>query len=88
MEAENGPLHTFGKWFYQYKSAIVKNSMLKSIRRRARLGNLPSHFTTNASESVNAVLKNKVDYKKASFHIFWISLKVSLMNKRESWKEP
>ena len=38
--------------------------MLKSVRRKAKLGDPPSHFTTNASESINAVLKNKVDYKK------------------------
>ena len=27
MEAEDGPLRKFGKWFYLYKSTIVKNSM-------------------------------------------------------------
>ena len=64
MEAEDGPLRKFGKWFYLYKSIIVKNSMLKSVRRKAKLGDPPSHFTTNGSESINAVLKNKVDYKK------------------------
>lgn len=23
MEVEDGPLHKFGKWFYQYKSTLV-----------------------------------------------------------------
>ena len=70
MKAEDEPLRKFGKWFYLYKSTIVKNSMLKSVRRKAKLGDPPSHFTTNASESINAVIKNKVDYKKMSFQIF------------------
>ena len=56
MEAEDGP--------FLYKSTIVKNSMLKSVRRKAKLGDPPSHFTTNGSESINAVFKNKGDYKK------------------------
>ena len=82
MEGENGPLHTFGKWFYQYKSAIVKNSMLKSIRRKARLGDPPLQFTTNASESINAVLKHKVDYKKNELPDFLDKLK-SVINEQE-----
>ena len=64
MEAEDGPLHKFGKRFYLYKNTIVKNSMLKSVRRKAKLGDPLSYFTTNASESINAAPKNKVDYKK------------------------
>ena len=42
----------------------MKKKMLKPLRVKAGLGDKPSMFTTNASESMNAVLKRKVDYKK------------------------
>ena len=38
--------------------------MLRPVRIKAGLGNPPESFTTNASESINAVLKNEVEYKK------------------------
>lgn len=51
-------------------SSSIKVKHLKKVccgagcsRQRAGLGDPPS-FTTNASESMNALLKNKVDYKK------------------------
>ena len=56
--------------------------MLKSVRRKAKLGNPPSYFTTNASESINAVLKNKVDYKKNEFPDFLDKLK-GVINEQE-----
>ena len=39
--------------------------MLQSTRRDAGLGDPPEPFTTNASESMNALLKNKVEYKRS-----------------------
>ena len=44
--------------------------MLRPVRIRAGLGNPPSSFTTNASESINALLKNQVEYKKSDVPIF------------------
>ena len=61
---------TFGRWLYKHKDVLTKTSMLKSTRRSAGLGDPPTHFTTNASESMNAVLKNKVDYKKSELPVF------------------
>jgi len=49
--------------------------MLKPVRREAGLGNPPIPFTTNASESVNAMLKRKVDYNKNELHVFINHLK-------------
>jgi len=49
--------------------------MLKPVRREAGLGNPPLRFTTNASKSVNAMLKRKVDYKKNELHVFINHLK-------------
>ena len=44
--------------------------MLKPVRIKAGLGSPPEHFSTNASESVNAVLKAKVDYKRNELPTF------------------
>ena len=35
-------------------------SAIRPVREEARLGNPPEVFTTNASESLNAVIKSKV----------------------------
>ena len=44
--------------------------MLKSVREECGLGFPPAAFTTNASESLNAKLKHKVDYKKNELPLF------------------
>ena len=75
-------LNSFSRWFYQYKSALVKSSMLKSIRRKGGLGDPPLQFTTNASESVNFVLKSKVDYRKNELPEFLDKLK-SVIDEQE-----
>lgn len=64
------PLHAFGVWFKQYKGCLLKKKMLKPVRTKAGLGSQPLQFTTNASESMNAVLKRKVDYKKSELPAF------------------
>ena len=49
----------FYDWFLKYKSNILLSTMLKPVREKAGLGSPPDIFTTNASESLNAVLKSK-----------------------------
>ena len=44
--------------------------MLHSIRKDCGQGNPPSTFSTNSSESINALLKHKVDYQKQQLPIF------------------
>ena len=44
--------------------------MLWPIREECGLGCPPEPFTTNASESINAVLKNKLDYLKSELPNF------------------
>lgn len=56
--------------------------MLQCKRQRAGLGHPPSQFTTNASESVNALLKNKMDYKKHDLTVFLDKFK-EVFNKQE-----
>ena len=51
--SENGPLHTFTRWFKRYKYDIMVKSLLHPVCEQAGLGCPPEHFTTNASESVS-----------------------------------
>ena len=73
--SEDGPMHTFTRWFKRYKCDTVVASLLRPIREQAGLGCPPEQFTTNASESVNALLKNKVDYKRNELPDFLKKLK-------------
>ena len=66
----------------KHKDVLMKTSMLKSTWRSAGLGDPPTHFTTNASESINAVLKNKVDYKKSELPVFMDKLQ-SVIDEQE-----
>ena len=58
-----------------HKSAVVKHGLSRSNRHKAGLGDPPSTFTTNASESINALLENKMDYKKHELPVFLDKLK-------------
>ena len=64
------------------KSPVLKSSMLKSVRQRCGLGSPPVAFTTNASESVNAMLKRKVDYRRNELPQFLHHLK-ALIDEQE-----
>ena len=44
--------------------------MIRPIREKAGLGVPPVAFTTNASESINAMLKKRVDYKRNELPVF------------------
>ena len=44
--------------------------MLRPVREECGLGNPPEIFTTNPSESMNAVLKHKVNFKKSELPLF------------------
>ena len=44
--------------------------MIKSVRTKAGLGESPSPFYTNLSESLNRHLKRKVDRKQSSLSTF------------------
>ena len=43
---------------------MIKKFMLRSIREQSGLGSPPEAFYTNASESVNSIIKSKVQYKR------------------------
>ena len=60
----------FFEWFQKFKADIFKCSAIRPVREEARLGNPPEVFTTNASESLNAVIKSKVNYQKNELNKF------------------
>lgn len=68
-------LEGFVSWFKAHKSHAIQSCMIRSIREECGLGSPPLAFTTNASESINAVIKNKVDYKKTELPAFIDKLK-------------
>ena len=70
LDLSGEALNNFVQWFQRYKSDIIKDSMLRPVREKAGLGAPPIAFTTNASESINAMLKRKVDYKRNELPVF------------------
>ena len=55
----------FIEWFVSNKADVIRDTMLRPVREECGLGNPPEIFTTNPSESMNAVLKHKVGFKKS-----------------------
>ena len=82
LDVSSSSLKKFVEWFNRYKSPVLKSGMLKSVRKRCGLGSPPVAFTTNASESVNAMLKRKVDYRRNELPQFLHHLK-ALIDEQE-----
>ena len=72
----------FYDWFCQYQCDPIITGILRHIRVDAGLGVPPTAFSTNASESLNAVLKRKVDYKSNELPSFVEHLK-ELIDKQQ-----
>ena len=74
---------SFFDYFNQYHASNVHHTMLKDVRIAVGLGYLPDIFTTNASESLNAVLKKKVNYKETEWPEFNQTMKPFVLAQRE-----
>lgn len=57
--------------------------MRKALRESVGLGSPPTIFTTNASESINAAIKRKVDYKESALPEFIKQMKHLVQSLRE-----
>ena len=57
--------------------------MLKSTRTAAGLGYPPEIFTTNSSESLNATIKRKVNYKESEWPEFNEYMRQLVMSQRD-----
>jgi hypothetical protein len=73
----------FFDYFSRYKSKAICFSMRKDIREKAGLGSPPSIFTTNTSESINAVLKQKLNFKESEWPEFNDKMKTLSTQQRE-----
>ncbi len=62
--SSSAELEKFIEYFNVNKVNVILETMLRPVREECGLGNPPESFTTNSSESINALLKQKVDYKK------------------------
>ena len=60
----------FYNYFIQYQADVVCYHMRKDLCESAGLGSPPAKFTTNASESLNAAIKRKVDFKESDWPQF------------------
>jgi len=68
-------VQAFCKWFLKNKASVVKHTMLRTVREEAGLGSPPDAFYTNASESINSVIKTKVQFKRNELPQFITKLK-------------
>ena len=68
-------IEIFCLWLSRNKAETIRSSMLRPVREDAGLGSPPQAFYTNASESVNNVIKRKVDYKRNDLPHFIQKLK-------------
>lgn len=63
----------FYDWFCKYKAEDMSNTMIRSVRNEAGLSSSDGstkRFYTNASESLNQMLKDKVNYNASHLHKF------------------
>ena len=70
LEAAHNVESSIYDWFVQHKAPVMKATMIKSIREEACLGIPPEPFTTNASETINSVIKAHVSYKPSQLMEF------------------
>ena len=75
-------IEKFIEYFMAKKAPTIRDTMLRSVREECGLGCPPDIFTTNASESINAMLKRKVDYKKNELPVFVAKVK-ELVNEQQ-----
>ncbi len=74
-------MDAFIDWF-----DVICNTMIRSVREECGLGNPPDIFT---SESINAVLKHKVDSKNLNCQALWKkSARSFQVNNLEKWNVP
>ena len=82
LEAKPG----FFNWFCTHKIDAILSEMLKPVREEAGLGFPPTQFTTNASASLNAMIKRKVSYNKNELPAFVAHLK-EIVNEQQKEME-
>lgn len=60
----------FYQWFQRYHAEEIMRTMLRPVRQAAGLGDPPSEFFTNDSESLNSTFKQFLSFKKREWPVF------------------
>jgi len=66
----------FVEWFCKHEAEVICSTMIASVRTTAGLGCPPKAFTTNANESLNNLLKQKVGFKCSEWPKFHNTLQM------------
>jgi len=74
---------SFFDYFSHQYSSTIENTMISSIRTDVGLGFPPEIFTTNSSESLNAAIKRRVNYKESEWPEFNEAMKHLVMSQRD-----
>lgn len=61
---------SFYEWFLQYHAEEIVKTMLKPVRESVGLGDPPTEFNTNDSESTNSSVKQFLGFKKYDWPVF------------------
>ena len=69
--------------FCTYQAEVVKHHMRRDVREAVGLGCPPSTFTTNSSESLNASIKQRMDYKQHEWPQFNRLIREFVMAQRD-----
>ena len=69
--------------FCTYQAEVVKHHNACDVRESVGLGCPPSIFTTNGSESLNASIKQKMDYKQHEWPQFNKLIREFVMAQRD-----
>ena len=57
-------------WFIKYRAEDLRSFMIVPVRERVELGHPPAHFTTNANESMNNIIKRALQYEEKNWDKF------------------
>lgn len=77
----------FYQWFQNTQVELFCSSMIQSVRSCAGLGSPPQAYTTNNNESINSLLKHKIQYKKQEWPQFNSKMYDLVMEQQEEFKK-
>ena len=80
-------LPLFFTWFSNHIADTCRHHTLRSLREDVGLGSPPVAFRTNDSESINAVLKECVGFKKQKWAIFNDTIKVAVTKQQQEFEK-
>ena len=77
----------FYSWFTKHIADIFRNHTLRSLREDVGLGCPPMAFRTNDSESINAILKDCVGFKKQKWAVFNSIIKTAVNKQQQEFEK-